>query len=312
MILLEGVDRTGKTTVATELMKLLPGWSFQHQTKPDCHPYKYGMQRIAHAHPRIVLDRLHWSNYCYGHTYDGSQDLLSRHEWRLTELALASRATMVIYMHDSVEGILGRWGKDEMYPPTEIPQLLNHYTELLRGEGKQQPVLPTCVLTLPELVVNGQPTYRLQQLAAECEYLAQRAAWLPPPSQGIGTITPKFVIVADAPPEICEPCGDVPRFPLDNALELWTALDNAKIKWWEGYYTYSNVFFNPSHFTATMNTMNPNLVIALGDKARDLVSGGRYVGLNHSIQCRTAYEFVLAEQILEALADFSYEEPTCV
>lgn len=173
MILLEGVDRTGKTTVAEHLMRLLPGWSFVHQTKPDCHPFKYGMQRVANSHPRVVLDRLHWSNYAYGRVYDGSQELLDAHEWRLTELALASRGTMVVYMHDDLESILGRWGKDEMYPPTEIPALLDHYRNLVGGAGDRKSCLPTHVATLPDLVYCGRPTYRLQQLAAECEYLAQ-------------------------------------------------------------------------------------------------------------------------------------------
>lgn len=287
MILLEGVDRTGKTTVATALMKLLPGWSFVHQTKPDCHPFKYGMQRVVNSHPRVVMDRLHWSNYVYGHTYKGSQDLLTEHEWRITELALASRGTMVVYMHDDIEGILGRWGKGEMYPPTEIPQLLDHYRNLIGQAGERTTNLPVHIATLSDLVQDGKPTYRLQQLAAECEHLARMAAKFPPPSQGIGTVCPEFVIIGEAPADRCEPCGDVPRCPLDTGPGpgwLWQAIDELNCRWWEGYYTQVSSFADPGHFVATMNTMKPQVILSLGAKARDFVRTSRIIGLDDGIR----------------------------
>jgi hypothetical protein len=237
----------------------------------------------------MVMDRGHWSNYAYGQVYKESQDLLTPHEWRLTELALASRATTIIYMRDSLENILERWGKDEMYPPTKISQLLGHYENLVTQTGALRSHLPIHMATLPDFIYEGEPTCHLRQLATECESLARTASWLPPPSQGIGISNPGFVIVGEAPFDQCEPCGDLPRFPLDTDTLLWRALDEMDTRWQEGYYTSITSFHTPTQFALAMNAMNPQVVLSLGRDARDFIRLARMADFDSTI-CFAAVE----------------------
>src|SRR5437016_14437090 len=99
MLILEGSDCVGKTSVAKTLLDLLPGCAYKHHTKPPVHPYNYFGWFLAHTGPRVIVDRLHWSEYAYGTVYrHGSQ--LTDHQWKYLELACLSRRATIITLID--------------------------------------------------------------------------------------------------------------------------------------------------------------------------------------------------------------------
>jgi hypothetical protein len=280
MILLEGSDRVGKTTVAKALRDLLPSWSYRHHTKPPCDTYDYFARFLTETHPRVIVDRMHWSNFTYGHVY-GDQSRLTDHQWRVLELAYLGRRAVVLYMYDELDNIKSRWGADEMYKFDEAKwvELLQRYSWLADGcrmDGKLT-VLPVVKAKLPELVnlTDGKPKQLLKSIAAAAEANARHLAGWPPPSMGYGNTEPGGFLVIGEKPSYAK--FDSPNFPLDMgpACEwFWRAVDAVKLRWWEGYYTNASSFRSVGDFACFVHWLKPAKVLALGGVASKLVTQG--------------------------------------
>lgn len=279
MILIEGPDRCGKSTVAKEVMKLLPRWSYRHHTKPPVDPVAYFSWFLADARPRVVVDRLHWSDYAYGKTYDEVGMKLTPHEWRMVELALATQGTTVLLLTDAAENIVKRWGKDEMYPVGPLNLLLERYEEL--ADQTSTPVisrLPVRYARLPELVNDGKPTTRLLQIVAAAEQEAARSEKLMAPSVGCGGHDAEFMVVGEAPGDGRYKGGVLrPQMPFSSGRAsewLWRAFDGMGLKWWRGYFTNADAFAGPADFQDYFfdALSNVKTVLCLGAKARKLVA----------------------------------------
>jgi len=68
MLILEGADQLGKTTLANKLLKELHKrgypYVYRHFTRlPDC--WKYPMSYLAHVSEPVVQDRFHMSEIVY-------------------------------------------------------------------------------------------------------------------------------------------------------------------------------------------------------------------------------------------------------
>jgi thymidylate kinase len=205
LIILEGCDRVGKSTVAHALRKLLPGWSYRHHTKPPCDVYDYFSRFLADAHPRIIVDRCHWSNYTYGHVY-GDQSQLSNHQWRLIELMMLSRGSVVLHMTDDIENIKSRWAADEMYKMDEekFGCILDRYHALASDYADKRSYLPKMTLTLPDLInlKTNKPTELLHAIASANSAQATALSTWFPPSLGCGyTGQGGFLVIGEAPSE---------------------------------------------------------------------------------------------------------------
>jgi len=244
MLILEGTDNTGKTTVAKALSKLLPGWSYRHHSKPPIDVYTYFSTFLADSHSRVIVDRFHWSNYAYSQTYH-DQPLMNKHQWRCLELMLMAQNTHTLYMYDDPENVIGRWGSGEMYEAKadKIRELSEHYLELYKGipDADIRCTLPASMYNLRDLMdENGDPTEKLKVIAINSITSSTAASKLLPPSLGMGAVG-GFMVIGDTP---LWPADDDkrPQVPWNYDGWLWQAIDEYKVKWWNGYYTYASAF----------------------------------------------------------------------
>lgn len=137
MIIFEGVDRTGKTTAAQALAKRL-GWQYLHFGVPTKRCFEFHMEGIKDVGERVVVDRLHWSEYAYGLTYREGVGY-TESEWHFFEDHLMSLDAIVVLMSDSVEKIRSRWGSTERFDSRRIDQLVERFDELHCGFGAIYP-----------------------------------------------------------------------------------------------------------------------------------------------------------------------------
>lgn len=278
MILLEGPECVGKTTVAMALRRLLPGWSYRHfSVPPSCvRPYYYHAWPITDAHPRVIIDRLHWSEYAYGIPTRGNFDY-TEDEWRNVELLLLSRATTVVYMTDDSEAIKARWAqsqKRQHFNVAVADGVIARYGNLFMKHSDPLSHLNVLAFTLPQLIDprTNRPTDALRDLARDAEDAAGACAL--PASVGCGSLDPDFVILGESPRDQQSVGGDAPQVPLSAgpACEwLWRALKELNAPWWDGYYTNASAFRSEVELGAYLNSLNPRVVVALGARAHGAV-----------------------------------------
>lgn len=280
MIILEGVDRTGKTSIGLYLRNHC-GYSYRHTTRPPIPCYRYLMTQLADSHPWMVWDRLHYGELAYGLVYRSQVDL-SPHKWRLIELACLSRGATVLHMTDELESIKSRWGAEEMWPGWGIEALLKQYDALARGESFPRSRLPCATFALPELLAGDEPTPLLQEVVAQARAQEHRYTLMPPPSLFLGSIDAEFMVLAEAPPPSAPPkdkTGSDPDLPLSRgpaAEWFWRAADEVGLHWWRGCFTNAATFdSSTSHwwwFRALRHHMKQlRLVLCLGERAEQFV-----------------------------------------
>ena len=100
IIVLEGADGTGKTTLAKRLCDRLNA-SYIHMSVPDPinKPFDYWWSRIepilARGSKALVIDRLLWSEEVYGSLFRGGSALTDLDRWQLEGWLLAQGAVIV-------------------------------------------------------------------------------------------------------------------------------------------------------------------------------------------------------------------------
>jgi hypothetical protein len=275
VIILEGCDRTGKTTVAKALRSLLPGWSYRHHTVPPagltC--YEYHLQFLADSHARVIVDRLHWSDYAYRKVYGGDQ--MTLHRWRCIELAAMSRNATVLLMTDTIANITSRWTEREMYTG-RVAALWDAYVGLDEKSSQRKSMLPSVGWELSELVSgDGAPTKHLVEIA---QLERERCAIdLLPASLGYGNPKPEFLVLGEAPGGVAE--GHAPQLPWDTGPSselLWRALDQIELQWWRGYYTNASAFATPQDFAKYYDLLGrPQSVLCLGQIAGNFFTAAK-------------------------------------
>ncbi len=109
LIVLEGVDCTGKSTLAQQLAAMT-GAEVQHFGPPERHPLlEWGSVATNYAPSSgdLVLDRFHWGEIVYGPHYRGKSDLgLEGFMW--LELVLASRGAVTVLTTGDPDKIYAR------------------------------------------------------------------------------------------------------------------------------------------------------------------------------------------------------------
>jgi hypothetical protein len=270
VIILVGPDGCGKSTVAEELRKLLPGWSYRHHDRPAVDPYTFYSPFIAYANPRVIVDRFYLCNRVYGPTYQ-NQPIIGDHQWRILELMSLSRLAQVIYLTDSVEAIKSRWDGDKRFDPEKMGQIKSLYDDQFENGGT---TLPRVRGTLMDFVPCGE---LLVKICAAEKQNAQFADRLLQPSLGCGR--PKcngFMIVGEGlseyqinkNPQVQAPFCGGPASEL-----LWDAIDEGDIRWDQGYYTNAADFSTAAEFTHYVGDLiQPTTLITIGNRADNLVS----------------------------------------
>lgn len=271
MIILEGPDRCGKTTVARILQRLLPGWSYRHHTKPPIKPYSYFGLFLADSVPNVIVDRLHWSELAYGNTYRGGSEL-SYHEWRYLELMLLARQARIIYLTDEIENIKERWNKDEMFDVSGLEKLHGEYEALYYRTSAWRSYIPAYWHTLKDLVYDNKPTKILLNLINQEIDCTRRANQFINSAAFCGLLdSPHFLLLGEQPGNAQMKKGDLgPHVALSHgkACEyLWLALDRIGLKWATGHYTNVSEFIDTCDLETFLLKLTPDRIVCLGEKA---------------------------------------------
>lgn len=86
MIIVEGTDRVGKTTLCKKLLERLPTHIYSHSTKPP-KDFDYYWGYIDRISPNVVQDRFHMGEVVYSRVR-GVRSELGSEEYRLVDAAL--------------------------------------------------------------------------------------------------------------------------------------------------------------------------------------------------------------------------------
>lgn len=282
MIILEGPDRCGKTTVANALLDLLPGWSYKHHTVPPFSPFAYHGQFMSSARGDYIVDRLHWSEYAYGWTYRTGSGY-SPNEFRIMDLLCMAQRAIVVTLTDTAEGISSRWGSDEHFDACGIEQLIERFDMLYHGTSDPQSMVERIEPAPLNSYVDerGRPTKDLYVLASMEKNRYGYVPWHTP-SVGMGRHRKAgFLVVGEKPFYSRELNMALPFGPSD---PLWDCVDRSGVPWEQGYYTTRSAFSEESYKDFVRET-RPKFTVLIG-KASELQQPD---GLPHLSLCAEDY-----------------------
>lgn len=225
-IVLEGIDRTGKTTVINALIDYTSinydygiGWEYHYfsnprKVAPDVKPFDYFMNIYKSASPHSIFSRSHISNIVYGDIFNSESDLTEEEVNQLDDELLKLYPTILV-MCDEPERILSRWNNNEMFPPEYIPQIIAGFDTFLEGESLSTlSCYHTHEASLPQLVNENGITKELFELLQENVQLC-RMGWANP--RPFSSFT-KFHYFDDKGISLCRGYGNiqVTHYELDN------------------------------------------------------------------------------------------------
>lgn len=113
MLIVEGPDGVGKTTLCKKLLKGLPGHVYAHFTRlPPGFDYHWGY--ADRASRRVVQDRFHMSELAYAKAR-GERPMLDRHGYQLIDARLRLLGAVTVVVTASAELVASRWDNSQMY-----------------------------------------------------------------------------------------------------------------------------------------------------------------------------------------------------
>jgi len=164
VVILEGVDKTGKTTVANDLRNIL-GWPIikHSQPKPPVTAYEEYNATLDRVTEPFIADRFHLGEAVYGPLYRGTQtpanDVVIPFEMRLHV-----RGALLIFMTDKAEPIKARWRehKEDFAQEDMLRKMLLAYESEYEAS-----LLPKLRLRLePDLALKLVPIIRNMEAAS--------------------------------------------------------------------------------------------------------------------------------------------------
>lgn len=117
LILIDGVDLTGKTSLARELATE-HGLAYLHLGPPESEALAHHLAWIADwvaAPYGLVLDRGHWSGYAYGSAGYNPGNSLGLSGFTVVESVMRRLGAVVVHCTATEEAILSRWQRGEDY-----------------------------------------------------------------------------------------------------------------------------------------------------------------------------------------------------
>ncbi len=143
LILLEGADGTGKTSLASALCAQY-GFDYLHFGVPDKHPMDYWFETLVNIKKPTVIDRLHLSEDAYGPVFRGESQLSDRDRWLIEGWLWARKCALIVCstswdnMQENQERVKGEYHGDrqkavveryqELILETSLPCVIYDYT----------------------------------------------------------------------------------------------------------------------------------------------------------------------------------------
>lgn len=193
LIILEGVDRTGKTTLAEALTEQLDA-ELRHCEKPERHPldeYEADLDDYVPGVSRsIVYDRHLWGERVWPKIYDRETlytDAMHHH----AEMFLRSRGAIVVHCTAAEDDIITRLrADDDPYPP---PEKVGEALELFR-RTRRASILPT-------LTYDFEFTTLRQMMEDAIAHARFNERWVKdvPTLHWVGDPSPDLLLVGDRP-----------------------------------------------------------------------------------------------------------------
>lgn len=125
IIILEGIDGSGKTTLAAKLAKALQAFRVHHGTYRDAKPtqlvdiYSASLQPALLGYAPVVLDRAWYSEPIYGAVFRNGTNRLSQMDVSLLEALMYTAPSLVVVMHLTLEEA---WASVSSRLADELPQ----------------------------------------------------------------------------------------------------------------------------------------------------------------------------------------------
>ena len=137
LIVLEGCDGSGKTTVAKNLKNILPDAEIIHCTKETPNDYHFFYELICAGDTRnIIADR-----FCYGQFVyqDKNHRNLDDNELMLLEIEMISRGAKVIHVAASIEEITERLYLRKESTDLSVEEICDRYLDLFENDTLIKP-----------------------------------------------------------------------------------------------------------------------------------------------------------------------------
>ncbi len=186
IVLLEGADGTGKTTLGKQLCTEFD-MEYVHFGIPDEHPMDYWFRVLSNVTYPIVIDRLHLSEEVYGSTYrDGSQ-LTELQSWCIEGWLEARNTTLVM--------CFASW--DDMQKNQEVS--VGPYHGEKQKEVVKRFASQISTMTLPLIIYDytmETTGNRVRRTLDVRKYAAQTTDWN---TRGLGSTTPNVWLVGEQP-----------------------------------------------------------------------------------------------------------------
>jgi len=194
MIIIEGIDKSGKTTLAFELKKMFPELEIKKFGVPDGDPIAGYYDEILSTFKPKIYDRFIYGEYPYSKVKRPDQVFMDTRSFIMLELTLLTKPHLVIWAKPSVETIQKNFLRLGDKYVQDLVELMHIYEEYER-------IMPTSICN--QITFDYEDPKNWQNIADGVRdaldysmwsrYVEWRAKGMP----GIGSLYPKYLFICD-------------------------------------------------------------------------------------------------------------------
>lgn len=185
LLICEGLDRTGKSTLAEQLLMADPMLALLHFDKPKQHPLNEYLHPIEHRSWDAVFDRYHWGERVWPTVFGRSTDYDAvMHAY--VELALESRGAVVVQTRRDLDEVKSALLEDdEPLLPDDVERADALYDEVRRNS------------LLPSFTHNIRSSSSIGFVALATRRAQTAAAFANITPRWVGSLEPEVLLVGD-------------------------------------------------------------------------------------------------------------------